>query len=126
MILLILVFFFYESNQNIFIQDGGGSGGPGITGWLITLFPYLSSGGKFEKNEYCWNGKSWKDSMGENGVYTSSFVYNLNAVPFIFKDVRSNTTTKMRFVGGLTGVSVNKLNNALKPVFGYGVLELDD
>ncbi len=63
--------------------------------------------------------------MGESGISTSCFIYNLNAVPFIFKD-ENDTQTKMRFVGGLTGVSVNKLNNALKPVFGYGVLELDD
>jgi len=114
--------------KSLFIKDGGGSGGPGLTGWLITLFPYLSpeSSKAFIKNGYCWNGNSWKDSMGESGFTVLSFVYNLNAVPFTFKDVRSNTTTKMRLVGGLTGVSVNKLNNALKPVFGYGVLELDD
>lgn len=61
--------------------------------------------------------------MGENGFGTSSFVYNLNNVPFVFKDIGTGIQTKMRFVGGLMGVNVNKLNNALKPIFGYSVVE---
>ena len=64
--------------------------------------------------------------MGENGYGTSAFQFNLNSVPFKFKDITSDTTGKMRFVGGLTGVSVDKEDNALMPVFGYGVFELKD
>jgi hypothetical protein len=97
----------------------GGSGGPYITGWILTLFPYLKSN---IENPYVWHS-NWKDSLknkGFSGVTTSSFGYHLNQVPFKWNYY--NNFVDMLFVGGLIGVCVNK-DISLQPIFGYAVVE---
>ena len=56
-----------------------------------------------------------------NGVTTRSFDYHMNQVPFIWD--YPGQEIKMLFIGGMVGVSVNKIDNALEPVFGYAVTE---
>jgi hypothetical protein len=146
------IHFFCNFFQINFIYIVGGmSGGPGITGWLINLFPYLTCYGKIKinnqtsgndlmfnprnrlaaeadyiKNEYCWNGNSWKDAMGENGLSTSVFNYSLNKVPFEFLFGDTGVKVDLNFLGGLMGVSVCKTDNALLPIFGYAVTQPND
>lgn len=117
--------------KSIFLY-GGGSGGPQLTGWLISLFPYLHKisydpkvPAKYEKNPYCWDGNSWKDAMGEGGMGLDNFKYKANKVPFLFKYGDENPADQhdMFFLGGLVGVSVDSVDHALTPTFGYAVTQ---
>ena len=100
------------------------SGGPGITGWIINLFPYLSTSHdkKLVKNEHCWKSSSWKEAMGENGLDTTELKYWLHEVPFTFA-YNNDERVQMNFIGGLFGVCVTDKDNALLPTFGYAITE---
>ena len=98
-----------------------------MTGWLINLFPYIMGYGLDQiqiKNEYCWNGKSWKDAMGETGLFEDCFKYSLNQVPFVYIDLLDDPTKEipMSFVGGLIGVIDSGSDHAMLPTFGYAVI----
>lgn len=45
----------------------------------------------------------------------------MNQVPFTWE--YHGEEIKMLFTGGMVGISVSKVDNALKPVFGYAVTE---
>ena len=97
----------------------GGSGGPYLSGWLLSLFPYVSEG---SKNSYVFEG-SWKDISDNDffsGLTTSCFDYHMNQIPFIWNYL--GTEIKMLFVGGLVGVVAEK-DKSLLPVFGYSIME---
>ncbi len=72
--------------------------GPGITGWLLSFFPYITSQSKFEKNKFCWNG-SWEDATEENGLGQSCFNYSLNKVPFKLSFTDNKKAENMLFLG---------------------------
>ena len=102
------------------ISVSGGSGGPFLTGWLIALFPYLENN---QKNQYVWQ-KTWQDSIENAGPFTglttSSFIYHMNQVPFIWNYFGNEVKTL--FIGGMLGVQYEK-DDSLTPIFGYGVTE---
>ena len=80
---------------------------------------------KCDKNPYCWDGNSWKDAMGEEGIDVFAFKYQANTVPFEFKygDDEYEVKHDMFFLGGLVGVSVDSVDHALTPTFGYAVTQ---
>ena len=92
-----------------------------MSGWLIGLFPYLEDN---EKNQYCWNSKTWRDVTGF-GLSETSFSYKINKVSFKFKYGIAGPVVDMLFVGGFISVNKDPVDYALTPKFGYCVVEKD-
>lgn len=98
----------------------GGSGGPFISGWILSLFPYLK---RNTRNYFVWE-KDWSSSYDTNmlgGLVTSDFPLTLSNSSFIW-DYYS-TEYSMSFTGGMIGVNFNEATKSLKPIFGYAVVE---
>jgi hypothetical protein len=113
-----------EAFWNEIYKVSGGSGGPFISGWMLGLFPYLD---KNEKNRYVWDS-DWRSSLPKEGDFgfgdgltTSSFMYHMNQVPFIWNYY--GTEVKMLFVGGLVGTVYDQKDKSLTPTFGYAITE---
>mgnify|MGYP002783798287 CR=1 FL=1 len=104
--------------KKFLVSDG--SGGPFISGWAISFFPYLNEN---YKNTYVWDTK-WEDINRSEyfmmGLHTSNFRSKLNTVPFEW--AYHGTKFDMKFVGGLFGTYYNKTDKSVKPVFGYSVI----
>jgi hypothetical protein len=97
------------------------SGGSVITGWIITLFPYLAEN---KKNKYIFSSKkkTWRDTTDPfSGLKTSSFDFKLNCVPFKWNF--NNKEIKMNLIGGLIGIDYDESDSKLIPIFGYAVTE---
>ena len=105
---------------NRIYKEGGGSGGPYITGWSIALFPYI--GDQNYENRYVWNQR-W-DDVSENsyfeGLNSLSFPTRMSKAPFTWEYFGQEI--KMSFLGGLFGIIHDK-DQSLLPVFGYAVTE---
>lgn len=98
----------------------GGSGGPYISGWIITFFPYIE---KNLNNYYVWN-KSWLDAYDEpmfGGLVTSNFPITMTRVDFKWKYYAEEYD--MLFIGGFVGIDYNKEEKRLAPIFGYSVCQ---
>jgi hypothetical protein len=95
----------------LFNIDKGESGGPYVSGWILTLFPYISD---CEENKFVWSNKSWQKS---NGLTTNCFKYLMNQVPFLWQYY--STKFNMNFISGLVGVTYAKVT-----VFGYAIAEV--
>lgn len=95
----------------------GGSGGPYLSGWSISLFPYLKDN---EKNMFVWE-KTWMDAYtnGFGGLTTADFRPTLSLVPF--KWFYFGTEFELLFAGGLLGNKYNSEDKSIRSVFGYGV-----
>ncbi|XP_070532206.1 uncharacterized protein [Ptychodera flava] len=96
-----------------------GSGGPYITGWIITLFPYLQNYGSFAHNQYL---NKW--SEGERfffGATTKDFPSGLSKVPFQW--LYHFQQFEMQFIGGFMAVSQDHETLALRPELGWAVVE---
>lgn len=111
---------------NSFYKEGGGSGGPYITGAINTLFPYLK--------QQDWNSKvvtyelntcmsRWKKGVGSmmGGPNLNHFPDGLSSVPF--KWIYFEQTFDMAFLGGLVGAAQDPDSLAIKPVIGWGVAD---
>jgi hypothetical protein len=90
-------------------KEGGGSGGPFISGHVNALFPYIDSDNR--RNECMGTGRHHENTM-------SSFNQSISKVPFIWK--YNGTTFPMEFVGGLIGLSQND-QGAVQCSFGWAV-----
>ena len=97
-------------------KRSGGSGGPFITGWIITLFPYLGSEERREQNPYL---KSWNEEMMFHGVTTSSFPHGTVYTPF--KWVYFGDEIPMHFYAGFMSVTQDPHTLALRPEVGWAV-----
>ena len=99
------------------------SGGPYITGWIATLFPYLGSKPeKMQQNEYL---RSWNNESREMfyGITTTEFPSGAVSTPFIRQYFAEKF--EMCFYAGFYGVGQDKKTLALKPVIGWAVAEDD-
>ncbi|RNA45022.1 conserved domain [Brachionus plicatilis] len=90
-----------EEFWNQIYKMNGGSGGPFISGWILSLFPYLK---RNTRNYFVWE-KDWSfsydmDMLG--GLVTSDFPLTLSNSSFIW-DYYS-TEYSMSFTGGMIGV----------------------
>ncbi|XP_077997545.1 uncharacterized protein LOC144450727 [Glandiceps talaboti] len=93
----------------------GESGGPYISGWIATLFPYNS---RNNRNTYRIRGSS-REIFG--AMTTSSFPTGLSAAPFIWEYF--DEEFKMKFIGGFMGFSQDTESLALRPELGWAVVE---
>lgn len=95
-------------------KRNGGSGGPYITGWIITLFPYLSMGKT--RNPYLEN---WNKEMMFGGVTTTSFPRGVVYTPF--KWLYLEREFPMHFYAGFMSVTQDQHTLALRPEIGWAV-----
>lgn len=114
------------------------SSGPAeLTGWIVTLFPYLIVDwrtGALGPNEYlsAWRerlerslarGGPVRDWMMETeGPGLDALPQSLASAPLRFVDVRDESKTNLRLVAGMFGVAQAPENNALSASFGWSVV----
>ena len=95
----------------------GGSGGPFISGWICTLFPYI--GEDKSRNPYL---KSWCSSGRRMGGLTSDrFPPGLCSTPFIWHYL--GTDYQMSFYSGFMAASQDPGTLALRPEIGWAVAD---
>jgi hypothetical protein len=94
----------------------GGSGGPYIKGWLIKLFPYLSTtSDKPRPNNYI----DKEPTSTFSGLKTNDFYNGISQADFIWNYF--GTKFEMEFVAGFIGVKQDKVTLALRPEIGWAV-----
>ena len=98
-----------------FLKLGGGSGGPYVTGWINTLFPYLK---RKNQNYHLDYNKRLGSMCG--GPNPDDFPVGLSSVPFEWEYY--DQVFKMRFVGGIIGVSQAD-DLTLRPEAGWAIKE---
>jgi len=116
-----------------FYKLSGGSGGPYVTGWINTLFPYV------ETVVWAKNGSTrprptpslirndfatkWAEGLGRfhGGPNDGCFPTGLSKAPFIWDYLR--TKIPMEFIGGFVGVSQDPETLAVRPAIGWAVKE---
>lgn len=103
--------------QNIY-KEGGGSGGPYLSGWSVSLFPYLKDrGGEFtRKNEF----RAPKGYF--EGETTSSFPIGLAKAPFQWNYY--DEVFQMEIAAGFTGVLSNEAGE-ISPQIGWAVRDIE-
>ena len=104
--------------QTIF-KVSGGSGGPYITGWVVTLFPYIGHSREFMRPNRLL--ESWGQSRG---VTTNSFPPGSVCTPFMWQYFEEEFD--MYFYAGFLGVGQDKKTLALKPVIGWAVVDKEE
>ena len=101
-------------------KEGGGSGGPFISGHVNAFFPYVDS--RNERNKYMGTYTPQKVgdrySIGMGGNTLSDFNQSLSKVPFIWNYYDS--ILPMEFVGGLIGLTQDD-QGAIRCAFGWAV-----
>lgn len=116
-------FFRYEST----------SMGSELTGWMLTLFPYLRTTSEqhplvpnpfLEGWERTWHNaekrKDWRE--GFEGPSLAAIPGSIASAPVKFVDVRDGSAIMLRFVAGLFGVAQDSAG-ALAPEFGWAVVQ---
>jgi hypothetical protein len=91
-------------------KEGGGSGGPFISGHVNAFFPYVGSDNS--KNKYIGTCPSY------HGNTLSSFNQSISKVPFIWDYF--DKKYPMEFVGGLVGITQDDLG-CVRGAFGWAV-----
>jgi len=110
---------------------GGGSGGPYVSGWINTLFPYikrypeseLTHSGELRVNEfaYRWGGIGDDNKPGPN---STQFPWGLSCAPLLWHFYL--TDIPMEFLGGFVGVSQNPETMAVRPAIGWAVRKTEN
>lgn len=99
-----------------------GSGGPYVTGWINTLFPYVEIGlePSLIRNEFA---TEWAQGLGRfhGGPNNGQFPTGLSKAPFIWD--YHWTQIPMEFIGGFVGVSQDPETFAVRPAIGWAVKE---
>jgi hypothetical protein len=116
-----------------FFRYQSGSGPSELTGWIVTLFPYLVRGSETLRNAWlpAWQerfriadsrGKAWLKWDDVQGPSIGLVPGSLASAPVRFVDVRDNSVTDLRFVAGMFGVCQDPATGALSPAFGWAVV----
>lgn len=103
------------------------SGGPYVTGWVNTLFPYieqryLDAGNLAQRT--AWNPylATWEKGLSSphgGGPVHEEIPKGLSVAPFIWEIVGHKT--QMEFVAGFVGVSQDPQSYAVRPAMGWAV-----
>ena len=118
-----------------FFRYQSGSGPAELTGWIVTLFPYLKEGrtDALIRNAYLstWHerfrvadsrGKVWLDWGNVQGPSIGLIPGSLAGAPVRYVDMRDGAETSLRFVAGMFGVQQDQGSGTLAPVFGWAVV----
>ena len=108
---------FWQALYKIF---PGGSGGPYITGWVLTLFPYVGSSLKFINPKHLL--QSWGKSR--YGVSTNDFPAGTVSTLFTWQCLAEEFD--MYFYASFLVVGQDKKTLALKPVIGWAVVDKEE
>lgn len=104
--------------DNMF-KEGGGSGGPYISGWIADLFPYMKDWqGKHDRNRKLGKGS---ERAGMGGLTTASFVSGRSMAPFEW--VFPGQKFDYEFIGGFVGIKQDNETMALTPKIGWAIRE---
>lgn len=128
-----------------FFRHDSGSGGSELTGWILTLFPYLDELSYPSRSHVVgvlarptrtpvWNPHlaSWHQSYRTavargpgfhrlHGPDLPQIPAALSRAPVEYTDVRTRTSTSLHFVAGLVGVTQDESTLAVTPEFGWAV-----
>lgn len=99
-----------------FLKVSGGSGGPHVSGWINTLFPYLDDNRKNYAIEY----SKYLNRPFDGGPNPDDFPIGLSSVPFKWEYY--DITYNMRFVGGIIGVSQSE-DLTVRPEAGWAIID---
>lgn len=103
-----------------FYNEGGGSGGPFVTGWINALFPYLGRGGNVRQNRFV-DSKRSRGLFG-GGPTSDKFSSGLAKAPVTW--TYHGTKYPYEFLGGFVGISHPK-GGAVAPAIGWAVREAE-
>jgi hypothetical protein len=108
-------------------QGSRGSGSPHVSGWVFTLFPYVSNpaaryggriGGKTPASALCRN--PWLGTYSSrHGPGRDAFPCLPARAPFLWKHL--GTDYEMEFIGGLIGVAQDPQTLYLRPEIGWAI-----
>jgi hypothetical protein len=118
-----------QSFWRSFFRYQSGSGPAELTGWILTLFPYLEGERTPEQNPYL---AGWERALRAAESRTSWIFEpegpsldvlpgSIASAPVKFIDVRDGSEHPLRFVGGMFGVTQDQAG-ALAPEFGWGIV----
>lgn len=101
-------------------HEGGGSGGPFVTGWVNAFFPYIkgNQGNCTRINKYALTLEA--DRGFYNGPCTSDMPSGMASVPF--KWFYYNEEYPMKFLGGFLGAYLSP-TGTVRPAFGWAVAD---
>ena len=118
-----------------FFRYQSGSGPAELTGWIVTLFPYLKEGrtDRLIRNACLstWQerfrladsrGKAWLDWDNVQGPGINRIPGSLASAPVRHVDMRDGAETALRFVAGMFGVQQDPESGTLAPAFGWAVV----
>jgi hypothetical protein len=110
-----------------FYKRNDGSGGPYVTGWINTLFPYVDAliyadgklGRELKKNPFVENWAKDMNNPFGGGPKTSDFTASLSVAPFDWNYLGEKLP--MELLAGFVGVSQDVQSLALRPAIGWAV-----
>ena len=105
--------------RNFYKFSDPGSGEPYVTGWINTLFPYLSSYDRMERNRYVTYNP--KDRSRGDGPSPNDFPASYSPVSFDWNYM--GHPFNMAFIGGFCGSTQNIETFELSPALGWAVAE---
>lgn len=100
-------------------SEGGGSGGPFVSGWINTFFPYLNDGKNLVLDKV-HDLDDWKKLGNRFGPTPDDYPSGLSVAPFTWVDGNLGVSHEMDFVGGLIGYTQEK-DGTLEPKAGWCV-----
>jgi len=103
-----------------FYKGEGGSGGPYVTGWINSFFPYVrdSETGRYDvPNPFAVDRGTARGHA--SGPCTGDLPTGLSRVPFIWEYERLEY--RMQFLAGFVGVSQAPDSHAVRPAIGWAV-----
>jgi len=101
-------------------HEGGGSGGPFVTGWVNVFFPYTKDyqGNCTRTNKYALTLEAGRGFF--DGPCTSDIPSGMSVVPF--KWFYYSQVFMMKFIGGFLGAYLSP-TGSVRPAFGWAVAE---
>ena len=104
-----------------FYKRHGGSGGPYITGWICTLFPYTGKGKNLSRNPHL---SRWQETGPFFGMTSCSFPAGLVSTPF--KWIYYTEEYPMHFYAGFMTITQDSQTLAIYPEIGWAVADDKD
>lgn len=103
-------------------KQRGGSGGPYITGWILTLFPYLGHSPKnMHQNRFL---KEWNMERCFCGATTDVLPRGVVSTPFIWEYFSEEFA--MEFYAGFMAVSQEEKTLGIRPEIGWAVVDEEE
>ena len=109
--------------SNIYKKTSG-SGGPYISGWIVTLFPYMGTRCTRKNHWLKYSWQDWKPRMAESrfghGATTDSFLPGVATTPFVWEYL--GLEFKMHFYAGFIGASQDPVTLSIHPEIGWAIV----